>query len=148
VVARVGEITDGGRLLVEAGGHSIGVFRVGDEYFALLNRCPHNGAALCRGELVGTLESASPGQYSYDPDRKLLACPWHGWEFDLRTGQSYFDPARMRVRSYLVALESGQEVSAELQHGVAAVGLREGPYRAESFPVSVEGDYVVVTVAR
>ena len=49
----------------------------------------------------------------------------------MRTGQSYCDPLHTRVRAYPVAMERGQ-------------GLAEGPYVAETFPVSVEESYVLV----
>ena len=49
VVARTSDIPDGGRIIVEINGRSIGVFNVGGEFHALLNRCPHSGAPLCRG---------------------------------------------------------------------------------------------------
>jgi 3-phenylpropionate/trans-cinnamate dioxygenase ferredoxin subunit len=60
-----------------------------------------------------------------------VKCPWHGWEFDIRTGKSWCDPARFRVRQYAVSVKVGRE-------------LVEGPYMAESFPVRVENNYVVV----
>jgi len=135
VVARADEIADGDRKLVELKGLSIGVFNVGGRYFALLNRCPHQGAQLCRGSLLGFLEASAPGEYAWSGERKLLQCPWHGWEFDLETGQSYFDPARTRVRRYEV----------EVAHGA---GLQKGPYVAQVFPVDVEDEYVVVTLRR
>jgi hypothetical protein len=69
----------------------------------------------------------------------LLRCPWHGWEFDMRNGQSWFDPKRVKVRSFPVAVESGQELEQEL-----AEGLAKGPYVAETFAVHVEDSYVIV----
>jgi nitrite reductase/ring-hydroxylating ferredoxin subunit len=110
VVAPVSELPDGGRLIVNVAGRSIGVFRVGDDYYALRNRCPHAGGELCRGRVVGRLESERPGDYVHDLSRPLVACPWHGWEFDLATGQSYVDPARLRVRAYPVAVEDDHVV--------------------------------------
>jgi 3-phenylpropionate/trans-cinnamate dioxygenase ferredoxin subunit len=142
VVARADEIPDGERKIVEVRGLSIGVFNVGGRYHALLNRCPHQGAQLCRGSLLGFLEASAPGEFEFSEDRKLLQCPWHGWEFDLETGQSYFDPARTRVRRYEVELARGQEIAAD------AAGLRKGPYVAQVFPVRVEEDYIVVTLRR
>jgi hypothetical protein len=65
----------------------------------------------------------------------MLRCPWHGWEFDMRNGQSWFDPKRFKVRSYPVAVARGEEV---------AEGLKKGPYVAETFPVHVEDAYVIV----
>src|SRR6476469_1946476 len=104
-VAGVGEIPPGGRKIVEIGGRSIGVFNVNGEYFALRNRCPHQGGPLCEGRLAGGVESPRPGEYEYVRDGEILRCPWHGWEFDLKTGQSWFDPAGTRVRTYPVSVE-------------------------------------------
>jgi len=42
-----------------------------------------------------------------DPTRKLLACPWHGWEFDLESGRSIFEPERIRVKTYPVTVDDG-----------------------------------------
>ena len=89
----VDEIPPGGRKIVEVGGRSIGVFNVGGEFFALRNRCPHQGGPLCLGITLGFLRSAGPGEFHYSRAGEILRCPWHGWEFDMRTGQSWFDPA-------------------------------------------------------
>ena len=70
-------------------------------------------------------------QYDAPPGRELVRCPWHGWEFDLRTGQSWFDPERTRVRSYRVSVENAGEPVP-------------GPYVAERYGVTVEDSYVVV----
>ena len=147
-VARVSDLPDGERLIVDLGGRSIGVFNVGGRYYALLNRCPHAGGELCRGELLGLLESDCPGEYRHDPTRKLLACPWHGWEFDLETGRSYFDPVRTRVAPYGVAVEPGDALARRLESGDSRLAgeLALGPYTAETFPISVEDEYLVVTL--
>lgn len=131
VVARTGDIPEGERRIVNVNGRSIGIFNEGGRFHALLNRCPHQGAELCKGTMHGSLEADAPGEIRYDGSRRLLRCPWHGWEFDIETGRSYFDPTRTRVRSYRVAVEGGN-------------ALREGPYAAEVFTVSVEDDYVVL----
>ena len=154
VVARADELPEGGRLIIEAGGRSIGVFRENGRYYALLNRCPHQGAELCRGDLVGLLESSSPGEFRFDPTRRLLVCPWHGWEFDLETGQSYADPARTRVRPYTVRHEPGEAVAEAVQAGRATrpdarlwPGRVAGPYRVETFDVVVDDEYLVLMLA-
>lgn len=116
---------------------------MGGRFFALRNRCPHQGGPLCRGRLFGRLDSSRPGEYTYDDDRYLLECPWHGWEFDLETGQSWFDPARTRVRRYPVSLERPQPM-ADLTPGE----LLPGPYSAESFPVDVQDECIVVDLGR
>ena len=114
-------------------GREIVVFHVNGEFFALLNRCPHEGAPLAKAACVAHLQSDEPGEYKRSRVGELLRCAWHGWEFDMRTGQSYFDPQHTRVRAYPVAVEAGET-------------LAKGPYVAETFPVTVEESYVLIEV--
>jgi nitrite reductase/ring-hydroxylating ferredoxin subunit len=137
VVGTVDEIAPGRRKIVTLEGRSIGVFNVNGSYFAIRNTCPHQGASLCLGDLYGTLESGGPGEYRYDPDLVVLRCPWHGWEFDVRTGQSWFDPVRTRVRRYEVTLDPASGAPR-------ADGRIEGPYVAETYPVTVEESAQIV----
>lgn len=137
VVATLAEMPPGSRKLVTVGRREIALFNIGGEFFAVLDRCPHQGASLCKGVLVGLIESAEPGQYRYSRPQQIIRCPWHGWEFDLKTGQSKVDPSSIRVRPYPVGVESGEQVQE---------GLRDGPYKAEVFDVSVENEYVVIEV--
>jgi nitrite reductase/ring-hydroxylating ferredoxin subunit len=123
VVARTDEIGPGKSKLITVKGRDIGVFNVKGEYFAMANRCPHQGGPLCRGKIIGLAESAMPGEYRLVRQGEMVRCPWHGWEFDLATGRSVFDPTRTRVKSYPVEVE-------ELQ--------------AETYPVEIERDRVVV----
>jgi len=131
VVASVAELPPGARKLVTVKGRPIAVFNIGGEYFGLLNRCPHQGGSLVHGVLTGLLESAEPGCYRFSREGEILRCPWHGWEFDVRTGQSYCEPRRVAIRPYPVEVASGSLVV-------------EGPYVAETVPVRVEENYVVV----
>ncbi|HTH97210.1 MAG TPA: Rieske 2Fe-2S domain-containing protein [Stellaceae bacterium] len=133
VVAHTDDIPEGGARQVEVKGRRIGVFKVNGEFFALLDKCPHEGASLCRGRLVGLAESDMPGEYSLSREGEMLRCPWHGWEFDIRSGQSYCDPANTKVKQFAVTVEDGAT-------------LAKGPYVAETFPVSIEQNYVVVEV--
>jgi nitrite reductase/ring-hydroxylating ferredoxin subunit len=131
VVARVDEIQSGERKIVTVRGREIGIFRVGDDFYGLMNRCPHQGAPLCRGEIVSRLVAPSPGDYRLTRPGEMIRCPWHCWEFDIRTGQSYCDPRRFRAKAYPVNVEPGSAVV-------------KGPYVAETINVAVESDYVVV----
>ena len=131
VVGRVADFPEGTHRVVSVDGREIGVFNIGGEYFALANRCPHEGGPLCQGRIGPLIQSDGPGHYRLDRDKEFLRCPWHGWEFDIRTGQSWCDPAKVKTRRYAVSVEPGAR-------------LVEGPYKAETFPVSVEGQYVVV----
>ncbi|HTD76568.1 MAG TPA: Rieske (2Fe-2S) protein, partial [Chloroflexota bacterium] len=144
VVASVDEIPPGQRKLVEVAGREIGVFNIAGDYVAVLNRCPHQGGPLCRGNTHGFLRPAGVGEFRYSRAGEILRCPWHGWEFDLRTGQSWCDPRRLRVRSYEVSVEHGSVLTAEAS--APARGLVRGPYVVETYAVSVEGRYLVVDV--
>src|SRR5271169_473398 len=130
VVAPLAELPPGSRKLVMVNGRGIAVFNIAGEFFALVDRCPHKGGSLSEGKLVGLVESPEPGRYRYSRACEILRCPWHGWEFDIRTGKSRCDPERVKAKLYPVAVEPGGE-------------LAEGPYEVETFPVCVEQDYVV-----
>jgi 3-phenylpropionate/trans-cinnamate dioxygenase ferredoxin subunit len=145
VVATVDEIPPGERKIVTIGGRTIGVFNVAGEYYALRNSCPHQGGPLCAGRLTGFLEARVPGEYTYTRRGEILRCPWHGWEFDIKTGQSWFDPARVRVRAYPVSVES-VALEEDLQESQPPVGRQPGPYKAETYEVTVERQYVVLEV--
>ena len=145
IVAAIDEIPSGGRKILEVGGVSIGIFNLGGEYFALRNRCPHQGGPLCEGKVWGSLEASVPGKFEYSRPGEILACHWHGWEFDIRTGQSWCDPRRLRTRLFPVSVESGATLVAD-EDGPSSERVK-GPYVAESFPVATDGRYLVVEVA-
>ncbi|MFO0188253.1 MAG: Rieske (2Fe-2S) protein, partial [Alphaproteobacteria bacterium] len=88
IVAKVGDIPPNGSKLVTVRGRQIALFHVNDAYYALTDRCPHEGGSLCAGLLVGRLTSKEPGTYDLSRPREFVQCSWHGWEFDIRTGQS------------------------------------------------------------
>ena len=143
IVATADEIPPGGRKIVTVAGRSIGVFNIGGEFFALRNRCPHQGGPLCEGKTWGMLFARVPGELEYTRAGEILTCAWHGWEFDIRTGRSWCDPERLRVRAYAVSVESGESVA----DAAPVAGKVPGPYTAETYPVTTEGQYLVVEVA-
>jgi 3-phenylpropionate/trans-cinnamate dioxygenase ferredoxin subunit len=131
VVAAVSEIPPGDRKLFTIRGRQIAVFNLNGEFFGLFNRCPHQGGPMCEGIQGGLIEGTMPGEYRYTRDGEILRCPWHGWEFDIRTGRSVFDPAKVNLRTYPVEVAEGET-------------LTDGGYVAETVPVTVEGQYIVV----
>jgi nitrite reductase/ring-hydroxylating ferredoxin subunit len=141
VVAPLAEFPPDTRRIVDAGGRSIGVLRVGDAFYAVRNRCPHQGGPLCEGRVFRRAMSDVPGQVRYADGAPLIACPWHGWEYDLATGQSFMGPGPDRVRAYDVSVERGTAVAAAMDQAGART---PGPYVAETFPVRVEEEYVVL----
>jgi nitrite reductase/ring-hydroxylating ferredoxin subunit len=131
VVARAADIPWGSRKRVQVGSRAIVIFNIKGELFALSDKCPHRGGSLSKGKLTGLIESSAPGEYSYSRPGEIIRCPWHNWEFDVRTGKSWCDPQRLRLVNYAVSVEPGAR-------------LVEGPYVAETFPVEVEDEYIVV----
>jgi len=109
VVARTEELPPGQRRIVTVRGREIGVFNVGGEYFALLNYCPHRFAPLCLGRLRPLVTSADVPQVGHERENEILKCPWHQYEFDIRTGKALFDP-KLAVRTYEAKQEDDQVV--------------------------------------
>jgi nitrite reductase/ring-hydroxylating ferredoxin subunit len=144
VVGRVSEFPPGTRRQVMLGSRRIAVFNVGGRYYGLRDICPHRGALLSDGTVLGSLTAVGPGEYCYDETQVFVKCPWHGWEFDLATGQSWCDPEHARVRPYAVTIEGGAEISRE--SSTAGVDREPGPYVAETVEISVEDEYLVVRV--
>ncbi len=101
------ELPAGSRRIVTLGRVTVGVFNVDGTYYAVRNVCPHHGAPLCLGDVVGTMLPSAPGEYEYGLDHQLLQCPRHNWEFDLRTGESVHAPERYRCKVYPVKVEDG-----------------------------------------
>lgn len=103
-VALISELPPGARKLVEIEGRSIGVFNVNGTLVAVLDVCPHELAPVCRGRVSGTTLPSAPGEFCWGREGEILACPWHGWEFDLLTGRALADPQK-RLRLYPVSVE-------------------------------------------
>ena len=101
-VGRVEEIEEGKGKVVRAGGKTLAIFRVKDEFFAIDNRCLHRGGPLGEGDLEG-----------YN-----VTCPWHGWTYDVRTGSFEIIPP-LRVGTYPVSKE-GDSIFVELDGSSAA----------------------------
>jgi nitrite reductase/ring-hydroxylating ferredoxin subunit len=133
VIGPTAELPPGTRRQVKVGHRELAVFNVDGTFYALRDICPHRGALLSDGTVVGSLTACGAGEYEYDPSRRLVKCPWHGWEFDLATGQSWCEPKRERVKAYDVSVQPGAE-------------LVPGPYVAETISISVEDDYLVVEI--
>jgi nitrite reductase (NADH) small subunit len=93
-----------GRLVARVGGREVGVVRdpASGALHGIRNRCPHHGGPLCLGTVRERVAGA-PGSYALS-GRRVLRCPWHGWEFDLETGVCLDDPA-VRAAVYPARVE-------------------------------------------
>jgi nitrite reductase/ring-hydroxylating ferredoxin subunit len=133
------ELPPGTRRIVETGDRiSIGVFNVDGTFYALRNICPHRKAPLCKGQVTGRVTSDGPGDWQMHGPKDVLRCPWHGWEFDIRTGRSVFNPHKVRVRAYDVTVE---------HDGSSESACDNGDPTLEQFPVTVESGMVTVILA-
>ena len=124
------ELAPGEHRVVQVGRRSIGIFRVGDEYHALADHCPHQGGPLCRGRAAPLAVAGAPGEVALDPGRVFVACPWHGWEYDVTTGRSYFGPGEAPVRSYateVVAVDPAHRARPRALRRRHLRGDRRGP---------------------
>ena len=109
VVATVDEIPPGGRKIVKVERREVGLFNLDGAYYALKNVCPHQGARVCLGKVSGTTLPSNVYEFQYGLQGRILRCPWHGWEYDLTTGRSVFDP-EVKVVTYPVAIEDGNVI--------------------------------------
>ena len=91
VVARAEEIPPGTARRVEIEGRAIAVYNVDGTFYATQNECVHLRGPLAEGELDGC----------------VVTCPWHGWQYDVRTGENEFDRAIV-LETYEVAVEDGE----------------------------------------
>lgn len=131
IVGVAAEIPPGDRKVVTVKGRPVVIFNLSGQFFALLNKCPHQSADLSRGILSGISQADKPGDAQCSRSGEFIRCPWHGWEFDIRTGQSWCDPASIAIRRFPVSVEMGS-------------ALVKGPYQAERIPVSVEDEYLII----
>ena len=91
IAARSEEVPERGRLVVDIGDDTIGLFRIDGELYAYENTCPHQGGPVCQGLVIPavrellTKEQLSTG-YAFDEGEMRIVCPWHGYEFNIQTG--------------------------------------------------------------
>ena len=91
-VAKASDVEEGKGLIVWAKTVKVALFRCEGALFAIRNQCPHMGGDLGEGLLTGD----------------VVRCPWHGWKFNVKTGQSP-DTEVVGVRTYEVRVE-GEDV--------------------------------------
>ena len=85
------EVPEGGRLVVDIGERTIGIFRVKNKLYAYENTCPHQGGPVCQGTILPrVVEKIGAGResrgFDFHPDEVHIVCPWHGFEFNIETG--------------------------------------------------------------
>jgi nitrite reductase/ring-hydroxylating ferredoxin subunit len=89
---------------VDIGGRELCLARTAAGLFAFGSVCPHQGGPMCEGVIKGTMTPSARNEYTFARAGEVVACPWHGYEFDLRTGMSVGGVVRGRVGAYPVEL--------------------------------------------
>ncbi len=108
---RADEYGEGSRKVVRDGDAEIGVFRVGEKFYAYENTCLHQGGPVCEGMILGKVETVLGEERGvveerFSEEEIHVVCPWHGWEYDIATGECAAD-RRLRLKKYEVAQREG-----------------------------------------
>jgi nitrite reductase/ring-hydroxylating ferredoxin subunit len=109
-VCSIQDLKPGQRQLVKVDGSEIAIINNNGELHAVRNQCPHQGAPMVYGTIGGTMLPSEPHTYIYGRHNEVLRCPLHGWGFDIKTGESIFDPHRCKIRTYDVRQEGDSVV--------------------------------------
>ena len=111
-VAKASEFADGERRIVNAGKREIGVFHHGGGYYAYSNVCLHQDGPACEGMMTANVVDDFAPDRTYKGqifgDEMHFVCPWHGYEYDLKTGEFVGD-RRLKLRKYQV-VQKGDDV--------------------------------------
>lgn len=105
------EMKDGDVRIIYQDKFEVGVYRHDGSYYAYRNYCLHQGGPACEGIVRGkVLDILGPDQtflgQTYDYDEPHIVCPWHGWEYKLKTGECAPDPS-LRLKRYEVVEREG-----------------------------------------
>ena len=104
-------VPEGGRLVVDVGDTTIGIFRFEGRLYAYLNACAHQGGPVCQGKIIPRVTEVidagceSRG-FAFDESSLHIVCPWHGFEYNIKTG---VHPGRPAARLIGVAVEETAE---------------------------------------
>jgi nitrite reductase/ring-hydroxylating ferredoxin subunit len=111
-VAKAAEMSDGDRRIVSAGRHEIGVFCKGGAFHAYSNYCLHAGGPACEGLMINRVVDLIGPDRTYlgqaFGDEMHFVCPWHGWEYDIETGECAGD-RKLKLRKYDV-VRRGEDI--------------------------------------
>ena len=111
-VAKASELKDGDRRIVAAGKREIGVFHKDGAFYAYSNNCLHQGGPACEGLLINNVVDVINPDRTYESqtfgDQTHFVCPWHGYEYDIKTGECVGD-RKLKLRKFDV-VKRGDEI--------------------------------------
>lgn len=129
-IGAASEFSDPGRKIVGFGNFEVGVFKLDGEFYAYLSLCPHMGGPVCQGKMIAKVEEViaedktSKGM-AFSKTKMHIVCPWHGFEFDIRTG-THPGNARARLRKIAVTVTDGDVVISVPEEREAVAGAEAG----------------------
>lgn len=102
-------VPEGGRLVIDVGDKTVGIFRVGGKLYAWENTCAHQGGPVCQGKIIPRvtelIEAGGESRgFAFDESSLHIVCPWHGFEYDIKTG---VHPGRPSAKLIRVVVEEG-----------------------------------------
>lgn len=105
-VGKVSDFVEDGRKVFQLGDREVGVFWRNGLFYAYENLCLHQGGPVCEGMIVGKVEPILGDHQAFHGERfseeeMHIACPWHGFEYNIETGECITD-RRLRLRSFEV----------------------------------------------
>ncbi len=111
-VGKESEFEELDRKIIAEGELEIGIFRVQGEFYAYENFCSHQGGPICQGKILGKVEEIldenkmSRG-LTFSEDAIHIICPWHGYEYNLKTGRHPGDK-NVRLKPYEIKITDGE----------------------------------------
>ena len=111
-VAETAQLNDGERKIVPLGDTEVGVYRVQGRLYAYENLCRHQGGPACEGLLMPKVEQVIAedktfARRRFNYDEWHIVCPWHAWEYDLKTGE-YVVNRKFRLKKFEVVEKNGK----------------------------------------
>lgn len=106
-VAKLEDLEDAKPSVFDVEGRSIGLINSNGDVLAVRNVCPHKRAPVCRGQVRGTMLPSDPSTFVFGLEGQVLQCPWHGWEFDLKTGHTLCGNEDKKLTFYPVTVQDG-----------------------------------------
>lgn len=88
---KVADYDEGSRKVVVCGDKEVGVFKIDGEFYAWHNRCAHRAGPICQGRIMKRVlepvaEDRTVRAMEYDEAETNIVCPWHGYEFSIKSG--------------------------------------------------------------
>ena len=110
-IAKLADFPDGGRRIVKTARGEIGVFHHAGGFYAYANHCVHSGGPACEGVMMPKVvdiiadDRTYQGQ-TFDENEMHFVCPWHGYEYDLKSGVCIGDRS-LKLKSFEVVQRGG-----------------------------------------